>query len=530
MTTSRHDGPLFTWQAGAFALAQAAVMLVAISNESLWIDEFWTAHFAQTPSFKAFLDLLMVPSGSQTPLHFLHFFLWERLVPPGEFLMRLANLPVFVVGQLALFWALRPYPARFSAMVLVLGALHPMVWQYANEARPYILMVGGAQMMLAYLLHLHAHARAHAAQADRAHPLFFTFFVVGGILLAGASMLGVFWVFAACLYAALLHWRHASGPLLMRWPSLLLLGLFTAAMVVLAGYYLGSLLQGQGASRLAGSTPATVAFASYELLGLLGMGPGRLDLRDRGLAALGPYAAGLGVATLAMLVALVVGLRAARQRIGAGRLLVVGLLGLLPVVLVLGSGFAMHWRVLGRHLIAALPLLNLLLAMGLVRLFETGQHRRRAWRWATAATCLLFMAVSSLSLRFAERHSKDDYRGAAALAKQGLAQGQRVWWAAGSVGAHHYAVPGEFDPLAELMTRPSGLACADRPGVQSVTNVSQECLRSLAVPDTIISSKPETFDTRGDIARYLLDGNFVPVQQLAAFTVWQRPHGAPSRP
>lgn len=518
MTASRHDPPLINGQAGFFVLAQVAVMLVAISNESLWIDEFWTAHFAQLPSFKAFFDLLMVPSGSQTPLHFLHFYLWEQWVPRGEFLMRLANLPVFVVGQLALFWALRTYPAKLGVVMLVVSSLHPMVWQYANEARPYILMVAGAQMMLAYLLHLHS----SDGSAGRNHLLFLAFFVIGGILLAGASMLGVFWVFAACLYGVVHHWRHASWRLLLRGPSLLLLGLFCVAMAGLAAYYLGSLLQGQGASRLATSTPATMAFAGYELLGLLGLGPSRLDLRDRGLAALGPYAAWLLAATLAMLVTLVVGLRATRQRIGLGRLVILGSFSLLPVVLVIASGFAMHWRVLGRHLIAALPLLNLLLAMGLVALFDAGRRRGQAWRWAVAGACLLFLMASSLSLRFADRHSKDDYRAAAAFAKQSLAQGQRVWWAAGTVGAHHYAVPGEFDHLAELMSTQAKLACVDRPGVQSVTNATQDCLRTLSVPDIVIASKPETFDTRGDIASYLLAAHFTPVQQLAAFTVWQR--------
>ena len=55
---------------GVFALTQIAVMLVAISNESLWIDEFWTAHFGAIESFRSFYELLLVPSGSQTPLHF----------------------------------------------------------------------------------------------------------------------------------------------------------------------------------------------------------------------------------------------------------------------------------------------------------------------------------------------------------------------------------------------------------------------------------------------------------------------------
>jgi hypothetical protein len=514
MIASRHPAPLLTLQAALFVMLQVAVMLLAISNESLWIDEFWTAYFAELPSFRAFLDMLMVPYGSQTPLHFLHFYLWEQLVPRGEFLLRVANLPMFVVGQLALFWALRSYPAKFSFWVLTAGALHPMIWQYANEARPYIMMYAGAQMMLAHLLHLHS----PAASEGRVDPLFMAFFLLGGVLLAGASMLGVFWVFAACLYLAVHHWRHASWRLLLRGPSLPLLGLFIAAMAVLAAYYLSSLLQGQGASRLATSTPSTVVFAGYELLGLLGVGPSRLDLR----AALNPYAAWLVAATVVTLITLAVGLRAAKERIAPGRLLTVAAFSLLPVVIVIASGFAMHWRVLGRHLIAALPLLNLLLAMGLLTLFDAGRRRGRTLRWAIAAACLLSLTVSSLSLRFAERHKKDDYRAAASLAKQGLAQGQRVWWAAGSVGAHYYAVPGEFDYLAELTSNKAPLACADSPGVQSVANASQECLRALSAPDVVISSKPETFDTRGDIARYLKDGDFTAVREMPAFTVWQR--------
>jgi hypothetical protein len=139
MTASVHRLSSDRWRPGVFALSQIVVMLLAISNESLWIDEFWTAHFAAIGSFKAFYELLLVPSGSQTPLHFLHFYLWGLIAPAGEFFLRLANVPLFVAGQLALYRALRDYPGKFAVLVLALGALHPMVWQYANEARPYIM-------------------------------------------------------------------------------------------------------------------------------------------------------------------------------------------------------------------------------------------------------------------------------------------------------------------------------------------------------------------------------------------------------
>jgi hypothetical protein len=518
MTASLQRLATDPWRLGAFALTQIAVMLLAISNESLWIDEFWTAHFGAMASFKAFYELLLVPSGSQTPLHFLHFYLWGLLNPAGEFLFRLANLPLFVAGQLAVFWALRDYPRKFACLYLTLSALHPMVWQYANEARPYIMMYAGAQMILAYLLHLHA----SSAKGQPAAPFFLMLFALGGILLFGASLLGIFWVFAACVHVLVHHLRKSRWRELLQGVNPLLLGLFLVFVALLTVYYLNSLLKGAGASRLASSTPSTVVFAAYEVLGLAGIGPSRLELRSLGLAALTPYAIGLIAAGSVLIVVLAVGLNEARTRLGTREFLLLGALGLFPVFVVILSGFAMHWRVLGRHLIAALPLLNLVLALGLAMLLQAAARRGQRARWLLAAAALLFLLYSSSSLRFAPQHRKDDYRAAAALAQGALTQGQRVWWAADVIGARYYGLPGEFDVLGELTGQHKPLVCGDLAGVQPVANASLPCLRTLTAPDVVILSKPETFDSKGDVANYLMAGQFSVVQSLPAFTIWRR--------
>ena len=508
------------WRLGAFALLQIAVMLLAISNESLWIDEFWTAYFGAIGSFKAFYELLLVPSGSQTPLHFLHFYLWGQLHPTSEFFFRLANLPLFVAGQLAVFWALRDHPKTFAYLFLALGALHPMVWEYANEARPYIMMYAGSQMILAHLLHL-----TTAGDRQRADgPFFLLMFVLGGVLLFGASLLGAFWVFAASVYGLALHRRRSSWRDLLRGSSPWLLTLLLMFTTVLTLYYVNSLLKGAGASRLASSTPATVAFAAYEMLGLAGIGPGRLELRSLGTAALIPYAPALLAAASLLLVVLVVGLKQARRQLGTRPLLLLVALGLLPVLIVVLSGFVMHWRVLGRHLIAALPLLNLLLALGLVTLLRTDGRKGQRLQKALAVLVLLLLVYSACSLRFAARHNKDDYRAAAATALGAVAQGQRVWWAADVIGARYYGLPGEFDVVGELTSVHKPLPCRDQPGVQPVANAALACLRALTAPDVVILSKPETFDTKGDIAGYLQAGQFSIVQSLPAFTVWRPTH------
>jgi uncharacterized membrane protein len=510
------------WALPAFIVLQVLVMLVAISGESFWIDEFWSAHFAGLPTFGDWVDLVSIPSGSQTPLHFLHMFLWGRVFELSEWALRMANLPLFVLGQVCLYLALRPYPRAFSALLLTISALHPVVWQYADEARQYMLMYTGSEMILAYLLHLHGQREAWGRGRQTVSPGFTAVFIAGGLLLFGASLLGAFWVLSAGLYTAYLHHRHYDWRYLTRGITGAGLLFFLVCTAGLSAYYLQSILQGAGGSRLATTTPASLAFAGYELLGLSGLGPGRNDLRDDGIRALKPYASVLAVAAGLLLAAAALGLRSARQRFGGWHWAVVVALVVFPVAVVVLSGFLMHWRVVGRHLLGTLPVVNLVLALGLYSLWAV-PGRAAKLRRALAVSVVLVLAVSALSLRFAERHRKDDYHSAADLAKAALAQGERVWWAADFVGAVFYRVPGSFDYMGELTGDHRPPACQDLPGAQAVANLPPDCLAGLSPPDLVLLTKPETFDRTGAIAAVLATGGYTLVQALPAFEVWRLP-------
>ena len=520
MATSNFELPGRRWGTWIFVLIQVGIILLAVTNESLWIDEFWTAYFAAPDSFGQIFDLLKNPPGLQTPLHYAYYYFWGLVFQSGEVSLRLANLPLFVIGQLSLFWALRAYPRRFGYLFLAVCALHPMVWMYANEARPYIMMYAGAEMILAYILHMHT----ISGNGDHVSPMFSGVFVFGCILLLGASMLGGFWVFAAIAYVAHYHYYHLNWRYLQRGASLLLLCILLFITTLLSLYYLRSVLHGGGASRLSSTNVSTLLFDAYELMGLSGIGPGRLELRDTGLAALSPYWIWLLPAGAIVLATLVRGLQEAKKLLGTSRLVLAAMFSILPLVIVIFSGFAMHWRVLGRHMIAELPVLNLLFALGLVKLFEKDAGRGWSWRPMIAMTFLLALTYSACSLRFADRHRKDDYRAAAAVARQGVSEGKRVWWAADALGANYYKLPGEFYFMNELAGVLPTDACVDRSGVQLISNSSRECLEMLLPPEVVILSKPETFDKKGTITAYLKARNFVMVQTFPAFTIW-RPSG-----
>lgn len=492
-------------------------MLVAISRESFWIDEFWNAYFASLESVGQLVEALRAPYGSQTPLHFVYGYLWGQFFPHSEAGLRLSNLPLFVMGQAALAWGLRGYPRPFGYALLAVSALHPMVWQYANELRPYIMIYAGSQMILAYLLHIHALEGSHKRVGLRASSIF----VVGSIVLFGASLLGAFWVAAACAYVAHVHYRYLDWRYVKEGSMLALICLFLVVNGGLTLYYVTSLLAGGGASRIASTTAASVLFATYELLGLSGIGPSRLELRVTGLAALSSYWVWLIPASALIFTTLAKGILEAKKLLGTRSLFLMCALGALPVAIVVLSGFVMHWRVLGRHLMASLPLLNLLLALGVVALLSKVRGRIRPWPSTIALGFSLIFAASSLSLRLADRHRKDDYQTAASLAKQGVAAGKRVWWAADALGARYYGLPGEFDYMGELTNVHKPLACVDREGVLAVSGAPEECLARLRPPDVVILSKPETFDGTGAIAAYLKAANYVEAQALPAFTIWR---------
>lgn len=521
MTQSSSRFVASRWSLGVFLLLNAGVMLIAVGNDSFWIDEFWNAHFASLDSLGNLYKALREPYGSQTPLHFVYGYAWAQVSTASEFGLRLSNLPLFMLGQASLFWALRDSPKPMACAMLLVSALHPMVWQYSNEFRPYIMMYAGAEMLLAYVLHIEA-----ARQNDRApDDLGLLIFVVGGILLFGASLLGVFWVASACAYVLYFRHRYApKGHSNARF-AFLCIGVFVATTGLLAAYYINSLMSGAGGSRLSGPTFSSMAFAVYEMLGLSGIGPGRLVVRDGGAESLRPYAVGLVAASVLVLVTLAAGLREARIALANRALGLMLALGSFPIIVVVAAGFIMHWRFLGRHMIASLPLLNLLLALGLARFWrERPEGFLFGKALITTLVPALFMIVfvaSSLCFRFADRHRKEDYQSASAIALQELAAGKRVWWVADVLGARYYGLPGEFDYMGELTNKHEPYDCVDRPGVQAVGDAPAGCLGRLAAPDIVILSRPETFDRLGVITAYLQARSFVKVRDLAAFTVWR---------
>ena len=511
---------LFTSKTWIFILIQIAVMLMAISNQSLWFDELYSADFHLIGNRKDMLgELWSNPQFATVTLHYLYYYFWEILFKPDEMGLRMANLPLFVLGQLSLFWALRAYPKRFALILLAVSTLHPMVWEYANEARQYMMMYAGSTMILAYLLHIH---KIKSREEGVSH-LFSVIFVSGCILLFGASMLGGFWVFVAIAYVAYFHYLHLDFAYLKQRINIVLMGILLIFIPLSSFMVLRGMHHGATTSLISNTTFVTLLYDAYELTGLSGIGPGRLALRSAGITALSSYWGWLLLAGAIVTATLMKGLQNTIQIFGRKEVAIAVVAALLPLAIVTFSGFTMHWRVLGRHLLPAIPYLNIFFAFGLTKLFEKNNTHSGISGKLLGVSFLILLIYSSLSMRFADRHSKDDYRNAAIVAKQDLAQNKQVWWGADSLGANYYGLPVALDGKAIFNAELKPATCVSAgSGLQVIPGLSEDCLKNLPVPDVVIlSNRLEVFDSKGDIISYLKTHGFVQELSLQAFTIWR---------
>jgi len=120
-----------------------------------------------------------------------------------------------------------------------------------------------------------------------------------------------------------------------------------------------------------------------------------------------------------------------------------------------------------------------------------------------------FSLASAFSLRFAERHAKDDYRSAAAVAHAAAAQHLRVWWCADINAGLYYGLP--VAPELAATTNQIWLAL----------NASANALARQPVPDVVVLSRPEINDPLGAVRDWLAQNHFHVAASPHLFTVWR---------
>jgi hypothetical protein len=483
------------------ALAALATTPLMPSSGSLWIDEAQTFHHVAQPTFSAFYSGLLTTEFSEglMPLGMFAAWLGGQLIGMSEWEMRAPNILWATLAVLAFVRLGRLWHASWAPIVI---AVQPFLWYYANEARPYALQIACGAWLAA--------GCAEALESRRLETPIVVLLVVASAALVATSLFGVITVGAVAVGLSAFCWRE-------RWPITrgaragIALGVLWC--IGFGGYYVWKVASGVAGSRIWEVGLQNLGFALYEFTGLMGLGPGRQELRE--LAREGDVAGVLqGLAAdpgwLAVLTALLcvagVALWTAwhereRRREVALHAAVCALVAGATFALALVARFP-FW---GRHLAPVFPFYCALLVLGLACLV------RMSWpavvRVGLPASLIALLAFSSAQVRWSSRHAKEDYRSVAALAVSGLRTGRNVWWAADPEAAAYYG-------LAVSTGTP-------QPGKAAYLFVTMP-KRSVPMPDLIVMSKPDVYDPAGQVDRLIGAHHFRRTQSFKGFTIWER--------
>jgi len=471
-------------------------LLSAVTARSFWIDEAVAANFAMVPAFGDWLHTLLAVRSSdlQMPGYLFWIWGWEKIFGPGEYAFRMAGFPFLVAGIVAFSWR-RP-------TCTVVCALSAYTWYYANEARPYSLQIGLSLALIGA-----AKCLLEGQLAPREEVFWQYILLLSGTLLGMIYMLGMFWVAAywAFCFLCIPAFRKSETFKKTRWAWLGAFCLFLAA----GCYYLWTLKVGGRASNVGTTDFRNVIFDFYELLGFGGLGPGRLDVRTNGLSVFMPYLPWLALYGMALAVIFVTGIKCLSQKMGSKTVIILLALTLAPAAFILGVGAVRQFRVLGRHLTPMLPVFLWMLSVGIHSLWQ----RRGLIGRAIVMVWAILALASCLEYRFAERHARDDYRSAATVARIALQEQRIVWWNADIAGAKYYKVSiGNADEASQPVS-----GCA-----WFLFNPTRSLLEGLPRPDVIIISKPDTYDTPGNVRQYVQTNHYRLAQTFTAFQIWER--------
>ncbi len=493
-----------------------ATALVAVSGQSLWIDEANSALKAITPTWTIFSQTMQTELGSdlQMPLYMLMLWGWEKIFGHSEYALRALNIPLFVFALIVLGSA-RRLAISTRLFALLFACTSPFLWSYLDEARPYTLQFLAAVTAAVPLINL-CLCSEPPPTGDLA------IFTAGIVLLCASSLIGVIY---SLLFgtAFLLLWiqRESWRSLLARKDLHIAATVGVVLLALLAGYYAWSLHVGAKASSVGRTNAFTIGFALYEFLGFSGFGPARSALRDSPVAAIVPLLPMLTAYLAAWVFFLLIARRGTRffDISATGHDISFGIV--VPLLIVAAASFVAivllgrvgEFRVVGRHFMPLYPFL----LIG-VSTLATGAWASGRWIPRSAVVLLLLASVASAATyRFAPRHAKDDYRSAAALAREDADKGQVIWWAADRAAANFYQV------FPQLMNAEPGFETNERTQVFMANNRSAEYLKRLPAPTLVILSKPDINDGNGCLREFLVTRNYKVTEQLPAFKIYSLP-------
>jgi hypothetical protein len=305
----------------------------------------------------------------------------------GEIALRAANLPFALLFSGSLIWASN---RLYGSRVWMIAALSPLLWSFANDARPYFIIVSLSSFVVACLL---VYLHSETARDKTVLP-----WMVLAALLAGATfhMLMLLLVLPLCL---LLYVARRADKQSLRWADWRIPVVTMAPLAMAeAAFFLWTFRRGASYEY---AHPDFLSMGSllFRFAGLSGYYPNRrYDIPLR------PYLATMALASgafLAGLAALVMAAKNTSLKRNFYHLTCALAAGLVQVVLL---SVCMQQQIEARHLASLLPLFLFLVMAGI----SSRSTKAKAGSILLTAVWL----VSNLRLMLLPEYKREDFRGA----------------------------------------------------------------------------------------------------------------------
>jgi hypothetical protein len=263
--------------------------------------------------------------------------------------------------------------------------------------------------------------------------------------------------------------------------------------LALGMYFAWTLSVGSGGAR---ETPGSgnLAFALYEFLGFMGLGPPRHILREQpNMQVLLPYLPWIGIGAVAAgAVSLVLVIKLIRGRQDYFQSLLIALLTGASLFVIASS--LENFRFWGRHLAVFFPLFSLMViaAIGALTATRSGKLFGRI----TVGLLVCAWLISDSRLWALTEYHKDDYRLAAKTALNVADRSNAtIVWAANVIGGRYYGLKFE-EPLegVDWSSRGQAVYAADWSQSQVAEHLHAATKET---PVVLVLSKPDVFDPAG---------------------------------
>jgi hypothetical protein len=476
------------WWIGVLALVLGCA---AISTQSLWIDEGYTAMFASQPTVRDWVVQMTgtLNSEAQMPGYLAYMWGWEKLFGHSEIALRASNVP-FLLAFLLVLGSL-PMPKRMRIGIGILTLLNPFIWYYMNEARYVIgaFSLGGISVfsMVAFL------QSESGKESSRLAKLTLASLVMGVYL----NMLFLFILVPLLFLYVSSKGRSplSRGRKKSEW---IVPGVAAASCLLpVLAYYAYTVAQGAGGVRHHPGLENIVE-VMHGFFGFAGLGPARNVLR----AGVGFNAMGLFSPLAWILMLLIVAggvVFIANWRIyspfpSARTYVVAFLIGFGSIGL---ASFLANFSFLGRHLAFLLPLLF----AGIYAVWDDALKKFGSVPSLCFAICfLLLWGVSCFHLRFDERYERENYREGIREAIAYTDSSETLLWAGAKCVGSYYGldIGGSPSPSTWKKVR----QCIDLTSL--APDSTQALLENSHRSVVIMFKKQDLFDKAGLINRFVL--------------------------